>query len=234
MIPKNITAILFDLDGTLIFRKPSSLDVFLQLIDGKGINLDEEKKRKLRQFIHYYWARSSESEADIKDYGKFTEAFWENYMFRQCRILGCSRAEAAAMAGGLQEQWEDAYQPEIMLAPQAQSTLTALREREYTLGLVSNRSLPFQEELNNLGLDKHFHFSFTAGEVNSWKPDRKIFHHALALAESKPEESIYIGDNYYADILGAKKWGLFPVLYDPADTFPEADCTVIQCLSDLV
>ena len=234
MIPHQITTLLFDLDGTLIFRKPSSLDVFLELISGNGMTVDQEEKRKLRQFIHYYWARSPESEADIEDYGKFTEAFWENYMFRQCRILGCSRTEAAATASELQAQWEDAYQPETMLSPRTHSTLTALRDQEYTLGLVSNRSLPFQEELNDLGLNKHFHFSFTAGEVNSWKPDRKIFDHALHQAGSNPEETVYIGDNYYADILGAKNRGLFPVLYDPADTFPEADCTVIQCLSDLI
>ena len=40
------------------------------------------------------------------------------------------------------------------------------------------------------------------------KPNRKIFHHALALANSDIDASLMIGDNLEADILGARNVGM--------------------------
>jgi putative hydrolase of the HAD superfamily len=46
-------------------------------------------------------------------------------------------------------------------------------------------------------------------------------------------ETIYIGDNYYADVVGARRAGLRPVLYDPQGVFPEADCAIIKSFDEL-
>ncbi len=102
------------------------------------------------------------------------------------------------------------------------------------MGLVSNRSSSIEEEINELGFLPYFDFSFTAGEVNSWKPDPGIFEHALYLAESSPESTAYIGDNYYTDVLGAREIGIYPILIDPRNTFPDADCQVITNIGNLV
>jgi FMN phosphatase YigB (HAD superfamily) len=73
-----------------------------------------------------------------------------------------------------------------------------------------------------------------AAEVDAWKPDPRIFDRALELTASAPERMIYVGDNYYADILGAKNAGLQPVLLDDRGVFPDAECAVIGRLGDLV
>jgi FMN phosphatase YigB (HAD superfamily) len=44
---------------------------------------------------------------------------------------------------------------------------------------------------------------------------------------------MYVGDNYFADIVGSHRAGLTPVLYDPASLFPEADCAVIKSLAEI-
>ena len=64
-------------------------------------------------------------------------------------------------------------------------------------------------------------------------PTREIFDRALKITGVLPEETVYIGDNYYADILGAKKAGIQPILLDPKSIFPEATCTVIRTIRDL-
>lgn len=233
-VSPEIDTLLFDLDGTLITRHPSSLDVFFRMVEQHCRPPNPEAYRKTRQFVHYYWASSPEAARDIQEYGKFTPAFWENYLARQCLAYGCSTQEAGDVSVKLAPRWEDAYQPETVVAPDVHPTLQTLRDAGYTLGLVSNRSLPFEEEINELGLEEYFAFSFTAGEIESWKPDKRIFDHALNLAGSDPGRSAYIGDNYYADILGARKWGLYPVLIDRLDTFPDAECLVIKSLGDLL
>ena len=73
-----------------------------------------------------------------------------------------------------------------------------------------------------------------AAEVNAWKPNPRIFDRALEFSGSSPERTIYVGDNYYADILGAQNAGLQPVLLDEKGLFPEAGCLVIERVEELV
>ncbi len=49
----------------------------------------------------------------------------------------------------------------------------------------------------------------------------------------QPSQSLYVGDNYYADVVGASRAGLKPVLIDPEGLFPEADCPIICKIGDL-
>jgi FMN phosphatase YigB (HAD superfamily) len=44
---------------------------------------------------------------------------------------------------------------------------------------------------------------------------------------------MYVGDNYFADVVGSRRAGLMPVLYDPGGIFPEADCTIIKSFEEL-
>jgi FMN phosphatase YigB (HAD superfamily) len=48
-----------------------------------------------------------------------------------------------------------------------------------------------------------------------------------------PKEAIYVGDNYYADVVGARRAGLQPVLYDPIGIFPDPDCATIKSFDEL-
>ena len=79
----------------------------------------------------------------------------------------------------------------------------------------------------------YFDFTLAAGEINAWKPEPEIFRHALNRCALKPEQAVYVGDNYYADIIGAQGAGLLPVLIDPDDLFPEATCAVIRTIGEL-
>jgi FMN phosphatase YigB (HAD superfamily) len=72
------------------------------------------------------------------------------------------------------------------------------------------------------------------GEVDIYKPEPGIFEHALKQMKVTASETVYVGDNYYADILGARRAGLQPVLYDPEHIFPEADCVTIRSFDELI
>jgi FMN phosphatase YigB (HAD superfamily) len=61
-----------------------------------------------------------------------------------------------------------------------------------------------------------------------------IFNQALELLGSQPAQTLYVGDNYYADVIGARAAGLTPVLIDPNAIFPEADCAVIHIVSEVL
>ena len=46
------------------------------------------------------------------------------------------------------------------------------------------------------------------------KPDRRIFEMALSRAGVSPERAIHVGDDYEADIMGARSTGIEAVLID--------------------
>ena len=82
-------------------------------------------------------------------------------------------------------------------------------------------------------LDCYFEFALAAGDVGVWKPDPEIFRFALHRLGTQPNETLYVGDNYYADVVGARRAGLRPILVDTDGTFPDAECTIIQNVGDL-
>jgi putative hydrolase of the HAD superfamily len=128
----------------------------------------------------------------------------------------------------------EAYKPQVHVPQDVRNTLASMQTAGYILGVVSNREKPYQEELKELKLASHFTFSLAAGEISSYKPDPAIFERALELAGTSAQETVYVGDNYFADIVGSRRAGLRPVLYDPINLFPEADCAVIKSFDELL
>ncbi len=96
------------------------------------------------------------------------------------------------------------------------STLTALKERGYTLGVVTNRHYgghPFQEDLRDIGLLNYFdarHMAISA-DLGVRKPNPAIFLHALDGLGFSPQEAAMVGDSLSADVGGAKRLNIFAV-----------------------
>jgi putative hydrolase of the HAD superfamily len=82
-------------------------------------------------------------------------------------------------------------------------------------------------------VSEFFDFAVAGGEVNSYKPDPGLFEHALQHAKVSPHEAVYVGDNYFADVIGSRRAGLTPILYDPLGIFPEAECATIKTFDEL-
>jgi HAD superfamily hydrolase (TIGR01549 family) len=161
------------------------------------------------------------------------KGFWVNFTRRRLIAFGIDPILAAGLAPQVSDYMSETYKPTVQVPEDAHTLLELLKESGYVLGMVSNREVSYQEEMQNMKLDCYFRFFLAGGEVNSFKPDALIFERALELAGTSAQETMYIGDNYFADILGSRCAGLTPVLYDPIRLFPEADCAVIQSFAEL-
>jgi HAD superfamily hydrolase (TIGR01549 family) len=231
--PEKLTAVIFDLDGTLRHSVPDGESVFLDYTVGLGANINPEVRCKARRWAHNYWADSECLLIDVKAYGKVSGNFWENYARRQLQSMGISDEQAKEWAPLVHQHIKENYNPEDVIPEDVIPTLKALREAGLITGVVTNRENPVDEYLNEVGLAEQLDFFFAAGDIGAWKPAPEIFYYALGLANAKPEEAVYIGDNYYADALGASKANIQPILIDPDGVFPEADCPVIQSIGEL-
>jgi FMN phosphatase YigB (HAD superfamily) len=230
---KKIKAILFDLDGTLFHHLPPSGEVFLEHIRSLGISVSEADRVRSEHWVHYYFAHSPEIQSDSEVFKDDQQGFWVNFTQRRLTACGIAPSQAIELAPRVSAYMTEAYKPKVHVPEDARDLLKLLKGSGYMLGMVSNREAPYQDEMRKQNLDCYFQFFVAGGEVNSFKPDALIFERGLELAGTSAQETMYVGDNYFADIVGSRCAGLMPVLYDPIRLFPEADCAVIKCFSEL-
>ena len=230
----HIKAVFFDLDGTLRHSVPTGGEVFNQYLISLGYSFSEEDRVRAMRWEHHYWASSTDLRDDLLAHSADTENFWIEYSRRRLVALGISDDSAVAIAPQASAHMGEMYKPDSVVPADVRRTLPILREAGYRLAVISNRDQPFQNVLDAHGLSEFFPYSLAGGEVDIYKPEPGIFEHALKQMQVTAPETVYVGDNYYADIVGARRAGLQPVLYDPKRIFPDADCITIQSFDELI
>ncbi len=233
MLIHPIETIIFDLDGTLRHNLPTADDTQYSYALQLGVQDSPGRQRLGARWAHYYWAQSSDFFDDFKFFGEMNDEFWIRYAYRYLLALDLPESHATDLAPPLFQHMKDNFNPRNHIYPCVPETLRSFKDAGYILGMVSNRSNPCQEEVEKLGLLDYFDFVYVAAEVDAWKPDPRIFNRALEISCSPPDRTIYVGDNYYADIIGAQNARLQPVLLDPQDLFPEASCQIIHTIGEL-
>jgi putative hydrolase of the HAD superfamily len=229
-----IRVILFDLDGTLRYNRPRFNDIIAKFAVEYGATDTLLNRRHAERWLHYYWAQSEDVQLDMQTFGDQSPAFWENHTRRYLMAFGHAPDQAERIAPEIYRRMSTEYDPQPWIPPEVFDVLEKLRESGFIVGIVSNRNQPLADELKKFGLEGYIDFTLTAGEANSWKPDPGIFLEAVLRLQVPPEEVVYVGDNYYADVVGARNAGLRPILLDPDELFPEAGCEVIHKLHDLL
>ena len=227
-----IKAIFFDWDGTLRQNLPSGGEFFADYAVQLGLPITSEDRLRAMRWEHFYWAESPELKADRLAYPDEQE-FWAMYGRRQLVALGASNREVDAWAPKATAYMAASYKPQSIVPEDAKRLLPALKQAGYTLGLISNREKPYREEAESLGLAQFFDLVLAGGEVDMWKPEPHIFVHACERLKVLPAEASYVGDNYFADVVGSRRAGLQPVLYDPRGIFPDPECASIRSFDEL-
>jgi len=104
----------------------------------------------------------------------------------------------------------------------------------YKLHIITNGFEEVQnDKLNNSKISKFFTTITTSEEAGVKKPNTKIFNLALEKASAYPENSIMIGDNFEADILGAKNAGMKFLYFDYYQKREVLECFQIQKLKEI-
>jgi FMN phosphatase YigB (HAD superfamily) len=230
----HIKAIFFDLDGTLRHSVPSGGNVFTDYAVTLGLPVTEEDRLRAARWEHLYWANSPDLRDDLIAHSADTENFWIEYSRRRLVALGASPVQAAELAPKASAHMGAVYKPDSIVPGDVRRILPELKKAGYLMAVLSNRDKPFHDLLVEHDLSEFFSFSLAGGDVDSYKPDPGLFEHALGRAGLTAPEAVYVGDNYFADVVGSRRAGLTPVLYDPLGIFPEADCITIKSFDELI
>lgn len=231
--PGKVRAVIFDLDDTLRFNHPHAHYFFSDFARAQGLQVGENALHNAFRWAHTYWATSEELLADLQTHNGYEDGFWQNYTRRHLASLGAAPAQVDQLAPRVHEHMHAHYKPESRLAPGAREVLAGLRANGYLVGVLTNRTKPIYQEIYDLNLDLHLDFFLTGGQVGAFKPHTRLFEQVLDLIKVPAEESIYVGDNYPADILGAKSANIQPILFDPLGLYPDTTAPAIKDLGEI-
>ncbi|AMJ65568.1 HAD family hydrolase [Hymenobacter sp. PAMC 26628] len=199
----SLTTVLFDLDDTLFdhigtaraaLAATAAADARLQAADSEALY---QHYSELLEVIHAQLLA-----------GRYT--YEEARQLRFERLLGpygVGAAEVPAIAQAHYGRYQQLRRP----LPGARALLEALKPH-YRIGIVTNNRTAEQvDKLRHLGMTQLVDALITSEDVGVLKPDPRIFQVALARLGARPAETVLVGDNWTADVLGALGVGIRPV-----------------------
>ena len=86
--------------------------------------------------------------------------------------------------------------------------LSYLKNKGYRLGIIANQSKGLDNRLKDFGIFYYFDMVVASDEIGVYKPDCKIFTHALESANCSPSCAIMVGDRLDNDVIPAKSLGM--------------------------
>jgi putative hydrolase of the HAD superfamily len=120
------------------------------------------------------------------------------------------------------------------LIPHARRVLEDLVEMGFNLHIITNGFLEVQHvKLKYAKIHEHFQVILCSEEVGFNKPHPTIFTKALQQANAQAKNSIMVGDDYRADILGSIKAGMQAVWFQKDLSNKSKFENKISCLSKL-
>lgn len=226
-----IKAVFFDLYYTLIRYEPPREELQAKALKELGVEVRPEALRlpliTADEFIYKEIARYPMNQRSDEE--KTTL-----YVQHQQILLKEAGVEAfEQLAPSLLSKMQQ-FDMKLVLFDDVTPALTDLKSRGLILGLISNIDRNITPLLDNLGLSSLLQVVVTSRDSGFNKPQPEIFHEALRQAGVQALESMYVGDQYQMDIVGASKAGLKGVLLDRNGLFGETDCPRVRSLTQLV
>ena len=200
----NIEHVFFDLDHTLWdFEKNSDL-TFEKVFKKQQINTDLNSFLEVYRPINLeYWRLFRDEKVSKKElrYGRLKKAFDSiNYNISD-DLIDTIAIEYIEYLSDFNHLFEGTFE-----------ILDYLKDK-YQLHIITNGFEEVQhKKMKSSKLLPYFDAIITSESVGVKKPNPKVFHHALKVANANQENSIMIGDSLEADIFGAINIGM-PAIY---------------------
>jgi HAD superfamily hydrolase (TIGR01509 family) len=114
-------------------------------------------------------------------------------------------------------------------------TAEQLRElgEQYRLAVISNADGKIENVLRKCGIADCFRTITDSGLVGYEKPHPEIFRKAMLSMNAAPTESLYVGDVYSVDYLGATGAGMQAILMDVPGAYRDKGVPRVESLEEL-
>lgn len=214
-----IQHIFFDLDNTLWDHRKNAYLTIRSLFEKEEItlkyNIDFEEFHSVYHEINEkLWEQIRDGEID-KEYLR-KHRFYDTF-----KRFGVDDLNLSMF---FEEHFLDKILNYNHLVESADVILEYLKSKNYTLHIISNGFQEVTERKCILsGIDHYFNTITSADSVGVRKPNPEIFEYSLGLSKAKKEESILIGDDWIADVVGAQNFGIDVIFFDVLNENPQQD-----------
>ena len=212
--------IFFDVGNTLLFPNRARI---LEPLRCHG------PKPTLEQWLQIERKTKAEFDQILQSDAMVDHGFWWMFYTHLFESLGLG-AEDEVRDALLQNTHDSGNWDQIL-----PGTREALRRigTTYATAVISNADGHIADVLRRCGIEDCFRGITDSGIVGLEKPHPAIFQAALRDMKAQPSESLYVGDVYSVDYLGARNVGMDAVLFDVAGAYRGRDLPRVESLAEL-
>jgi FMN phosphatase YigB (HAD superfamily) len=218
-MPAELKTIFFDIGNTLLFP---DRPVILASLYERGLI------PSLQQWHAIERATKKKFDDIVQHGGPADHGFWFMFytqLLRELRVQGDALRDSLVAATRISANWGDMRQG-------TRESLERVGKR-YPLAVISNADGQLAAVLERCGIADCFASITDSGVVGCEKPDAAIFEAALQSMNAEPEDSLYVGDVYSVDYLGATRAGMQAMLFDVSGAYRELSLPRVESLEEL-
>ena len=213
----DIRAIAFDVNGTLVRILADDGDerafrAAAHFLTYQGIDLHRYELCELYFQLLKEQLRTSQELYPEFDAVGIWRSIIEDHQTDFTRALPAAKLEQIPLS--LAELARGVSRRRLGLYPYVREVLDVLRER-YPLAVVTDAQSTYaRSELHKVGLIAYFDPIVVSGDHGYRKPDPRLFQLALDGMAVAAENTLYVGNDMYRDVYGAREAGLTTVMFD--------------------
>jgi putative hydrolase of the HAD superfamily len=215
----DVKVIFFDVGNTLLFPNRGRIHVPLA---ERGFHPDPEYLRDLESRI------KNQFDAMMARNGSTDQSFWWMFYSKLLTEIGLNDdALREQLVSGIRDSanWDQ-------ILPGTSDRLQSIGQN-YRMAVISNADGRIEDVLRRCGIADCFRTITDSGLVGYEKPHPEIFRQALQAMGAAPQESLYVGDVYSVDYLGATGAGMRAILMDVPGAYREKGLPRVESLEEL-
>jgi putative hydrolase of the HAD superfamily len=214
-----LKAVFFDIGNTLLFP---NLARILAPLDPSKSAVSRERWHEIER------AAKNKFDDIVAHGGQVDHGFWFLFYSQLLESLGVQDNDvrnALVEATRVSANWCE-------MRPGTRQALERMA-LDYRLGVISNADGRIAQVIAGCGIADCFQSITDSGVVGYEKPHPAIFHAALKSMGADASRSLYVGDFYSVDYLGATRAGMKAILFDVSGAYRGRDLPRVESLEQL-
>ena len=212
--------IFFDIGNTLLF--PNRAKMLAPLASDRHPSLEQWQALERRT--------KAEFDQDMQS-GRVDHGFWAIFHTYLLEALNEPMSGRNGLVQQLVENTQNSDNWDQIL-PGTRAALERIREK-FRIAVISNADGKIERVLSRCGIADCFESITDSGIVGVEKPRPEIFEAALKTMNVRPEESLYVGDVYSVDYVGATNAGMEAILFDVAGAYRDRSESRVESVAQL-
>lgn len=210
-----IRGIIFDINGTLIdiHTDEASEDIYRAIshyLTYQGIYLHRWEVRD-----KYYEIIDHQRQGSAQEHFEFdaVEAWREFMKLNATGSTLLTPEKLNQIPLFLAEAYRGISRHRLQLYPDVKAVLEELQGRFRLAALSDAQSAWALPEMQAVGIQSFFNPIILSSDYGFRKPDRRLFEAVLSALEMEPENVLFVGNDMYRDIFGARQLGIKTVFF---------------------